>query len=109
MSKTSRTLITMPKTARKGEIIEIKAIVQHDMETGFRHTEQGKLIPRDIIRVFTCQFNGAEIFKADFFPAVGANPLLIFTVIATTSGTLQFSWAGDDGYLATNQSQITVT
>ena len=103
MSKTSRTLITMPKTARKGEIIEIKAIVQHDMETGFRHTEQGKLIPRDIIRVFTCQFN------ADFFPAVGANPLVIFTVIATTSGTFQFSWAGDDGYLATNQSQISVT
>ena len=109
MSKTSRTQVTVPSNAKRGEIIEIRAIAQHDMESGFRYTESGKLIPRDIIRVFTCSYNGLEVFKADFYPGIGANPLLIFTTIATESGFLEFKWAGDDGYEALNQARITVS
>ena len=109
MSKTSRTVITMPDKAKRGEIIEIRAIAQHDMENGFRYDQNGKRIPRDIIRSFTCSYGGVEVFKADFYPGVGANPMVIFTTIATESGTLQFEWTGDDGYEALNQAQITVT
>ena len=109
MSKTSRTQVTVPANAKKGDIIEIRAIAQHDMESGFRYTESGKLIPRDIIRVFTCSYNELEVFKADFYPGIGANPLLIFTAIATESGTLEFKWTGDDGYEAVNQARITVS
>ncbi|OIN01296.1 thiosulfate oxidation carrier complex protein SoxZ [Polynucleobacter sp. QLW-P1DATA-2] len=109
MSKTSRTSITMPSSAKKGAIIEIRAIAQHDMESGFRYSEGGKLIPRDIIRVFTCTYNDVEVFKADFYPGIGANPLIIFTTIATETGTLEFKWSGDDGYEAINQAHITVS
>jgi sulfur-oxidizing protein SoxZ len=109
MSKTSRTSITMPNTAKRGSIIEIRAIAQHDMESGFRYTESGKLVPRDIIRVFTCRYNDVEVFKADFYPGIGANPLIIFTTLAVDSGTLEFKWVGDDGYEAVNQAQITVS
>ncbi|QWE17275.1 thiosulfate oxidation carrier complex protein SoxZ [Polynucleobacter sp. AP-Nino-20-G2] len=109
MSKTSRTAITMPSQAKKDSIIEIRAIAQHDMETGFRYTEDGKRVPRDIIRAFTCLYNGEEVFKADFYPGIGANPLIIFTTVAIASGTLEFHWVGDDGYEAVNQAQITVT
>jgi len=109
MSKTSRTSITMPASAKQGSIIEIRAIAQHDMESGFRYTEGGKLIPRDIIRVFTCTYNNVEIFKADFYSGIGANPLIIFTTIATETGTLEFKWVGDGGYEAVNQANITVS
>ena len=109
MSKTSRTQVTVPSNAKRGEIIEIRAIAQHDMESGFRYTESGKLIPRDIIRVFTCTYNQVEIFKADFYPGIGANPLIIFNTIATDTGVLEFKWSGDDGYEATNQARITVS
>jgi len=109
MSKTSRTSITMPASAKQGSIIEIRAIAQHDMESGFRYTEGGKLIPRDIIRVFTCTYNNVEIFKADFYSGIGANPLIIFTTIATETGTLEFKWVGDNGYEAVNQANITVS
>ena len=109
MSKTSRTTITMPSTAKKGSIIEIRAIAQHDMESGFRYTEGGKLIPRDIIRTFTCTYNDVPVFKVDLYPGMGANPLLIFTTVATESGTLEFKWVGDDGYEAINQARITVS
>ena len=109
MSKTSRTGITMPAQAKKGTIIEIRAIAQHDMETGYRYTEDGKRIPRDIIQLFTCQYNGEEVFRAEFNPGIGANPVIIFTTVAVASGTLMFKWVGDGGYEAVNQAQITVS
>ena len=108
MSKTSRTSVTVPPRAQKGAIIEIRAIAQHDMESGFRYTDGGKIIPRDIIRVFTCTYNNVEIFKADFYSGIGANPLVIFTTIATETGALEFRWIGDHGYEAVNQANITV-
>jgi len=109
MSKTSRTSVTVPATAKKGSIIEIRAIAQHDMESGFRYTEAGKLIPREIIRVFTCTYNQVEVFKADFYPGIGANPLIIFTTIASESGVIECKWVGDDGYEAASQARITVS
>ncbi len=109
MSKTSRTSITMPATAKKGAIIEIRALAQHDMELGFQYTESGKLIPRDIIRQFICTYNGVEVFNADFYSGIGANPLVIFTTVATETGTLVFKWVGDNGYEAVNQANIVVS
>ena len=109
MSKTSRTSITKPSTPKKDAIIESRARAQHDMESGFRYTEGGKPIPRDIIRTFTCTYNTVEVFKADFYSGIGANPLIIFTTIAVESGTLEFRWVGDNGYEAVNQSHITVS
>ena len=109
MSKTSRTIVTMPPTAKKGEILEIRIIVQHDMESGFRHTETGQRIPRDIIRDFLCTYNGVEVFRVELHPAMGANPLIVFTTTATESGTLEFKWSGDNGYASSTTSTLTVT
>ena len=109
MSKTSRTLVTMPATAKKNEIIEIRIIVQHDMETGFRHSEQGVRIARDIIRELICTYNGVEIFRADLHPGIAANPMITFTTVAVESGMLEFNWKGDHDYASSATSKITVT
>jgi len=109
MGKTSRTLVTMPASAKKGDIIEIRVIVQHDMESGFRHTETGQRVPRDIIRDFLCTYNGVEVFRVELHPGMGANPMIIFTTVATESGTLEFNWSGDDGYASSTTSQLLVT
>jgi len=109
MSKTSRTVVSMPKTAKKGEIIPIRVIVQHDMESGFRHTERGERVPRDIIREFVCTYDGVDVFRAELHPAVGANPTFSFFTVATQSGTLEFKWTGDNGYASSVFSQLVVT
>ncbi len=75
----ARAVVTLPAQARRGEIIEIKTLAAHPMETGFRRTQLGELIPRDIIRRFVCTYNGAEVFRVDLHPAVAANPLIAFT------------------------------
>ena len=69
-------LINVPKKAKRGDVVEIKTLMSHIMETGYRRTAAGELVPRDIITSFTCRFNGEEIFRAEFFPAIAANPFL---------------------------------
>ena len=101
-------LINVPARARRGEIIEIKALVSHPMETGYRRTQLGAAIPRDIVSRFTCTYNGAEVFRADLHPAIAANPFFAFTTIAVESGTLTFQWTGDNGFSATESARITV-
>jgi sulfur-oxidizing protein SoxZ len=101
-------LINVPKKARRGDIIEIKTLMSHIMETGFRHTAAGELIPRDIITSFSCRYNGEEIFRADLFPAISANPFITFFTTVTASGTFEFSWIGDRGFSETASASITV-
>ena len=101
-------LVNVPARARRGEVIEIKALISHVMETGYRRTQLGEPIPRDIIRRFTCTYNGVEVYRADLHPAIAANPLIAFTTVATESGTLSFQWVGDNGYTVTEIAPIRV-
>ena len=78
------------------------------MESGFRRGQVGEAIPRDIVRLFVCTYNGIEVFRAELHPAVAANPYLVFTTVATDSGTLAFSWTGDNGFSMTETASIVV-
>ena len=104
----SRVVVNVPAEAKRGEVIEIRTLAGHNMETGFRRTQLGELIPRDIITRFTCSYNGIEVFRAELHPAVAANPLIAFSTVATENGTLEFRWTGDNGFSATHSASITV-
>ena len=104
----SSALVNVPARARRGEIIEIKTLVSHVMETGYRRSQLGAVIPRDIIRRFVCSYNGTEVFRADLHPAIAANPFIVFSTVATESGTLTFQWTGDNGFALTESAAITV-
>ena len=101
-------LINVPAKAKRGDIIEIKSLMSHIMETGYRHTASGEAVPRDIITSFTCRFNGTEVFRADFFPAIAANPYLSFFMVANDSGKFEFEWVGDNGFGATASASLSV-
>ena len=101
-------LINVPERAKRGEIIEIKTLISHPMETGYRRSQLGALIPRDIIRLFVCTYNGTEVFRAELHPAIAANPFLQFSTLATESGRLEFHWTGDNGFSVTESAAITV-
>ena len=101
-------LINVPARARRGEVIEIKTLISHPMETGYRRTQLGALIPRDLIRLFVCTYNGTEVFRAELHPAIAANPFIAFPTVATESGTLAFHWTGDNGFSVTESVAIVV-
>lgn len=100
--------INVPANAKRGDIIEIRALVAHTMETGFRRTFLGVPIPREIINLFVCTYNGEEIFRAELHPAIAANPYFQFFTVATESGKLEFQWSGDNGFSVTESASITV-
>ena len=68
----ARTLINVPQKAKRGEIITIKTLISHVMETGFRHDNVGKVVPRDIITSFVCTYNGQPIFDATLYQAIAS-------------------------------------
>ena len=101
-------LINVPARAKRGEIVEIKTLISHVMETGYRRTQLGAAIPRDIVTRFVCTYNGTEVFRAELHPAIAANPFIAFSTVAVESGTLTFQWTGDHGFSATESVRITV-
>jgi sulfur-oxidizing protein SoxZ len=101
--------IKLPKEAKKGEVIEIKTLIAHVMETGLRKDPDGKIIPRKIINKFTAELNGKPVFSVDIEPAVAANPYMQFTAKVEESGTFKFTWTDDDGTVTTAEQAIAVT
>jgi len=102
--------VKVPKTAAAGEVIKIKTLVSHIMESGQRKDKKtGEAIPRMIINKFTCEFNGEVIFTCDLEPAVSANPFFEFSARVNESGTFKFTWVDDEGTVIETEKEITVS
>lgn len=99
----------IPQQAMKGEVIQIRALIQHPMETGFRRDQTGKPFPRRIIHAFACRYRGEIVFRAEFFPAVSADPFLAFHIRAEDSGEIELSWTDDNGEVYRETQRIAVT
>ncbi len=104
----ARALIHVPQTAKRGEVVEIQTLISHVMETGYRIGVTGAPIPRDIIDQFVCTYNGEEVFRAQLYPAIAANPFISFFTVATESGTLTFSWTDQHGQTQVQTAEIKV-
>lgn len=105
----ARTHLTVPATARRGEVIEVRTLIAHPMETGYRPGADGQVLPRDIIRRFRCVYEGETVFSAELHPAVAANPYLAFHLVASRTGTLRFIWEGDGGFRQEETVRLNVT
>jgi sulfur-oxidizing protein SoxZ len=101
-------LVNVPAKAKRGEVIEIKTLISHPMETGYRHSTNGVAIPRDIIHTFVCRYNGAQVFRAELYPAIAANPFITFFTVATESGVVEFAWTNDHDETHTQKADIVV-
>jgi len=100
--------IRMPKFAKKGEVIQIRTLVSHVMESGQRRDADGKTIPRNIINRFSCTFNGRPVFACDIEPAIAANPYIEFSARVEESGSFRFTWTADNGSVIDAVERISV-
>lgn len=101
--------VRMPATAKKDEVIEVKTLISHEMETGLRKDSSGNTVPRRIIKRFVAKFNGKEVMSADWHPAVSANPYQAFWVRVPETGEFEFSWHDDNGSVYTSKHKVTVS
>lgn len=101
--------VRVPASAKKGEVIEIKTRITHDMETGLRKDSSGKPIPRLLLKKFECKYNGVTVFECDWDTSVSANPMLSFYTVATETGKLVFTWTDDNNVQVKEEASITVS
>ena len=99
----------MPKTAKRGEVIEIKTLISHVMETGYRHSTDGRGDPARHHHVaFAASITARRFSRRSFYPAIAANPFVTFHTVASESGTIAFHWSGDNGFEVTEEAKIVV-
>ena len=101
--------VKVPTTAKRGEIIELKALIGHKMESGYRRDAKGEVIAKNIIELFECFYDGERVFFAEFKRGVAANPLLTFYARAETSGNIEFRWTEETGKVFSETAAITVS
>ncbi|ASP20913.1 sulfur oxidation protein SoxZ [Antarctobacter heliothermus] len=89
--------VKAPKKASAGEVVTIKTLISHKMESGQRKDGSGNVIPRSIINRFTCEFNGESVIDIVLAPAISTNPYFEFDAIIPEAGDLKFTWYDDDG------------
>jgi sulfur-oxidizing protein SoxZ len=106
MSRNPR--IKLPDIINSGDVIEVKTLITHAMETGNRHDKNGAQIPRDIINTFIAKFDGREVFRAEFGPGISANPYLAFEMRVAGPGDLEITWIDDHGVSVTASAPIKI-
>jgi sulfur-oxidizing protein SoxZ len=104
----TRPRVRLPESAKVGDVIEIKTLISHVMETGQRKEGDGKPIPRFIINAFTATFAGAEVFKAELHPGISANPFLAFNMRVPGPGEFEFTWIDDNGVKVSEKARLNV-
>jgi len=100
--------IQVPPQAKRGEPMPVRIIIQHPMETGYRHDEVGHPIKRNVIREVSCRYDGVEVFRADLSSGIAANPYIQFYTVPEASGVLELSWIDDDGVRGSERAPVVV-
>ncbi|KFE36982.1 thiosulfate oxidation carrier complex protein SoxZ [Thioclava atlantica] len=106
--KNVRPRVKVPKSASAGDVITIKTLISHPMESGTRKDKEGNVIPREIINRFTCEFNGESVIDVTLEPAISTNPYIEFEAKVPEAGEFKFTWYDDDGSVYEDTQKITV-
>ena len=91
----------------QGDTVEVRVLMQHEMETGQRKDAQGKTIPAWHIQQVTATANGKTVLAAQWGPAVSKNPFLTFKFKGGAKGDkVQITWTDNKGETRTDEAVI---
>ncbi len=101
--------IQVPEGARRGDVIEVRLLIQHPMETGFRYDVLGRRTPRNAIQTLVCTCGGAEVFRATLSSGIAANPYLKFFMRARESGEIECRWVDQENVSGVASARLNVS
>lgn len=101
--------LQIPPRIKRGEPFQVKILIRHPMETGYRLTDEGKPVARNVIRQISCRYGGLEVFRAEPSSGISANPIFSFFVTARDTGELLIEWVDDSGTKENERGVVTVT
>lgn len=94
---------------KKGEVLRVRAQIEHTMESGLRtDPATGKIRPRNIVTRFEASLGSSLLFVWEPGISIAQNPYIEFTFLARTSGALNMLWKDDAGQSVSAQKTITV-
>ena len=102
----TQALVTIPKVITRGEVIEVRCLLGHPMESGFRAGVDGKLLARNIVTLLRCTYAGVIVFEVQLMNSIASNPYVSFNLRAERSGSLRVEWIGDQGFV--HQQTVTI-
>ncbi len=108
MAENAKPRVRVPRTATPGEVVQLKCLISHQMESGQRKDADGNIIPRSIIHRFTCNFEGVNVIDVAIEPAVSTNPYFEFDAKVDATGEFVFTWYDDDGSVYEDRATIEV-
>ncbi len=100
--------VRAPKTASAGEVVTIKTLISHPMESGQRKDRDGNTIPQQIINRFVASYNGEVVIEVDLDSAVSTNPYFEFEAVVNETGAFKFEWFDDDGSVYEEIKEVAV-
>jgi sulfur-oxidizing protein SoxZ len=100
--------IRIPRSARASEVIEIRTLIEHPMETGLRH-EGARAVPRDMLTRLLVRMNGETLLAAEFRNGTSANPYHVFFVRIERTSTFDFTWTDGAGRSARAEARVSVS
>lgn len=91
-----------------GDMVDVKILMRHDMETGQRKDAAGKVIPGHFIQKLVIKSNDKIVLDALFGPSVSKDPYLAFKFKGGAKGDkISVTWTDNRGDTRTDQTIAT--
>ncbi len=103
----SQPRIRAPRSARRGEIVEIRTLIDHPMDSGIR--ADGSSAPRNMLATFRATVNGETFFEADFGNGASANPYFVLHCRVDADSAFAFVWTHEDGRQFRGSATVSVS
>jgi sulfur-oxidizing protein SoxZ len=95
------------RATSNGDITEVQTLIQHPMDTGLVKDSKGELIPAHFIQELKFEYNGKDVFVANWGTAVSKDPYVKFSFKGARKGDeLKISWTDNKGASDTTTAKI---
>ncbi len=89
--------LTWPSNIKSGDVIKLRLLIQHPMDTGYLQDFTGHYIPRNVIQWIKVTYDQKDVFYVQTSSGIAANPFFEFFMRATVSGLVVVRWLDDAG------------
>ena len=93
----TRVRVQWPDKISAGDVVKVRMLIQHPMDTGYLQDFTGKLVPRNVIRLLTCMLGDQEVFRVEPSSGISAQPFFEFYVRSTATAEFKMEWTDDKG------------
>ena len=92
----------------KGDVVEVKVLMSHPMETGRRKDDFDRVVPAHFVQLLTATLNGKPVLEAQWGTGISKNPYLTFRLKGAKVGDIvAVTWHDNLGATATQQIAVT--